>query len=297
MEDLYNHIKNARPHLVNNSLNTYVNVLKSLFKAVFGKDVPMDYHKFIDEYQKVITYLENVKFNVRKTILSALVVISNENIDVQKLFRIQMIKDVEEYNKLQSTNKMTDRQKEAWCSWNDILKIVEKLKTKFYYVFKEKHPTNEELYNLQKYVILCCYTMIPPRRAMDFTTMLTSGYNQLTENYYHKANFYFNKYKTSKYTHLQIEKIPRCLETILKKWIALRPNTKLLFTDIKGNELNSCGMTKILNSIFEPKNISVNMLRHIFITEKAQPLILKLEETAKSMAHSTNIQKLYVKFD
>jgi hypothetical protein len=43
--------------------------------------------------------------------------------------------------------------------------------------------------------------------------------------------------------------------------------------------------------------ISVNMLRHIYISEKSAPLIDKLKETAEAMAHSTGMQGLYVKKD
>jgi hypothetical protein len=61
-----------------------------------------------------------------------------------------------------------------------------------------------------------------------------------------------------------------------------------------GNEITSSGMTKILNSVFG-KSISVNQLRHIYITEKSAPLMKQLEETAAAMGHSTEQAKLYVK--
>jgi hypothetical protein len=114
------------------------------------------------------------------------------------------------------------------------------------------------------------------------------------DNYYLKGNLFFNKYKTAKFTGLQAEKCPKALESLLTKWIKFQEGD-LMFTDYYGKEFSSSQMTKTLNSIFKPKNISVNQLRHIFITEKCAPLIKKLEETASSMAHTTNMQKLYVK--
>ena len=61
-----------------------------------------------------------------------------------------------------------------------------------------------------------------------------------------------------------------------------------------GKPFDGGGWTKVLNSIFK-KNISVNQLRHIYITEKCNPMIVKLQETANDMAHSTNMQQQYVK--
>jgi hypothetical protein len=70
-----------------------------------------------------------------------------------------------------------------------------------------------------------------------------------------------------------------------------------MFFDYYGRELTSSALAKILNGIFAPKKISVNMLRHIYITEKEAPLIAKLEAVATDMAHSTGMQKLYVKHE
>jgi hypothetical protein len=70
-----------------------------------------------------------------------------------------------------------------------------------------------------------------------------------------------------------------------------------LFANSDDKEIAGSGMTKILNNIFKPKLISVNMLRHIYITEKSAPLIDKLKEIAEAMAHSTGMQGLYVKKD
>jgi len=82
----------------------------------------------------------------------------------------------------------------------------------------------------------------------------------------------------------------------LKKWIAFH-DMDYLFANADDKEIAGSGMTKILNNIFKPKLISVNMLRHIYITEKSAPLIDKLKETAEEMAHSTGMQGLYVKKD
>jgi hypothetical protein len=89
--------------------------------------------------------------------------------------------------------------------------------------------------------------------------------------------------------------VPKPLEALLKKWIALTKNENLFF-DYYSKPLTSSGLSKIFNSIFG-KNISVNMLRHIYITEKSGPLMKELAETAKAMGHSAGQAELYVKND
>ena len=292
MEACIKQIKENRPKLSESSIKTYSNILRSLYKDVFDKD--FDHHAFTKHQDKVLKHLEDVKFNVRKTVLSALVALT-EGV-VQHTYREMMIKDAHQYNAIQKQNVMTEIQKENWISWAEIEDHLEKLKSKYYYVFKEDKPSREEILNLQKYIVLCCYVLIPPRRALDYICMKVKSYDKAKDNFYDTGKFHFRKYKTAKFTGLQIEKVPQGLAQLLKKWITFH-NEEFLFSDYYGKELTSSGMTKILNSVFKPKAISVNQLRHIYITEKSAPLMEALEKTATSMGHSTAQAKLYVKHE
>lgn len=294
MESCIKQIKENRPKLSDSSLKTYCNILRNLHKEVFGDKAEFDHHHFTKDQEEVMEHLGKVKFNIRKTILSALVALT-EGV-VQHNYRELMIKDAHQYNAIQRENLMTDTQKENWVSWKDIESHLEKLRNQYAYVFKEDKPSREEMLNLQKYVILCCYVLIPPRRAMDFTCMKVKNFDKAKDNFYEGGKFHFRKYKTAKFTGLQIEKVPQNLAMLLKKWIQFH-GEDLLFSDYYGRELTSSGMTKILNSIFAPKKISVNQLRHIYITEKSAPLMEELEKTASAMGHSTAQAKLYVKHE
>jgi hypothetical protein len=290
MEKCVKQIKENRPKLSDSSIRTYTNILKNIYRDLQG-DKEFDHHYFIHEYKKVLEHLESVKFNVRKTILSALVALT-EGV-VQNAYRTQMIADAHQYNAIQKQNTMTDTQRENWISWAEIEDHLEKLKKKTEYIWKEAKPSREEVLLLQKYIILAMYVLLPPRRAMDFCKMKVKGYDKSKDNFYEKGHFYFRQYKTAKFTGLQIEKVPKTVEMLLRKWIPFH-NEDLLFSDYMGNEITSSGMTKILNSVFG-KSISVNQLRHIYITEKSAPLMKQLEETAAAMGHSTEQAKLYVK--
>ena len=142
----------------------------------------LDYKKLIKEYEFILETLKDVPFNLRKTMLSALVVISSENEKAQKAYRDVMMEDSQKYNAVQKQNKMTDQQKENWIPWSEIEKIVATHKKKYYYLLSEENLSNEDRLNLQKYVMLCCYTMIPPRRALDFMTMKIKMHVRITGN-------------------------------------------------------------------------------------------------------------------
>lgn len=294
MKDVIDLIKTNRPKLSDSSIKTYVHCLKNVFSSVFPKD-DFDVKLLIKDYKKVLDYLKDVKFNVRKTILSALTIISINHDEPYKHYRTQMIEDSQKYQAQEKENKMTDTQRENWISWKEILEILELLRQKYYYIFKQKNPKKEDILDLQKYIILSCYTLIPPRRSQDFCLLKVKNYNPDEDNYYFKGNFVFNKYKTAKFSGTEVVTCPKSLQMLLKKWIDFHKQD-YLFTDYYDKPLTSSGMSKILNSIFD-KKISVNMLRHSYITSNLSPLINKLEETAKNMGHSVGQQKLYVKFN
>lgn len=79
MEVCVKHIKAVRPNLAESSVKTYRNVLKNLFSDIWPNE-DFDYTKFITEQKHVLKNLEPIKFNVRKTVLSALVVISDKTV-------------------------------------------------------------------------------------------------------------------------------------------------------------------------------------------------------------------------
>lgn len=287
-------IKHCRPHLSEGSVKTYRNVVKNLYEDVFGRDSPFNHKLIFADHVKVLAYLDGIKYNVRKTILSAVICIAKgEKPAIIELYHKQMMDDAQKYNSREKENKMTDVQRENWTSWADILVTFEKLKERVAWVMRSETADRENLLELQKYVLLACYVLIPPRRAKDFTEMKTKDYDVEKDNYYVKGTFHFNDYKTAKvYGHQQV-KTPKALETLLNKWIKKNPGV-YLFSDYAEKKLTSAGISKILNSVFK-KNVSVNMLRHAYVTDVAGPDIARLQEMATGMGQSTAQQKLYVK--
>jgi len=86
--ELAKDILKKRPHLHEKSVKTYGSVLKSIMK-----DLDMKTSKDLDDHKNVLKYLNEMPPNKRKTRLSALFVLTeNDN------YKSKMLEDIGEYN-------------------------------------------------------------------------------------------------------------------------------------------------------------------------------------------------------
>jgi hypothetical protein len=296
--DFITKLKENRPNLSLSSYRTYTSILRNLLNKLDTKDLNI----FKNEPEKVIKILKDTDANKRKTILSAIIVFIEKDASKQtiKKYRDIMIEDVETYKKEQETQEKTDKQKENWMSYDEVLKVYNDLKNDTKHLFKKTTKlTNEEFQQLQNFVILSCMIIISPRRLLDWTEMKVKNINESTDNYI-KDNkiFVFNKYKTSKFYGSQEVEIPIKLRNILKKWLKINTND-FLFIDRHNRKLYPTTLNQRLNRIFD-RNLGVSMLRHIYISDnvlKDIPKLDNLKKIAKDMGHSTGEQILYKKFD
>lgn len=284
-------LKHARPSLSDSSIVTYNSLLCSLYKKVFDDD-DLDVNKF-DETKKVLDFMKDLPPNRRKTVLSALVVISNK-----PEYRKIMLEDVNEYNKEMSTQQKTETQEKAWLSDDDINGTFSKLKDNANTIYKKKSYTTRDLQDLQDYIILCMLSgiFIPPRRSLDYTEFKIKNIDKDTDNYLDKNELAFNSYKTAKYYGLQKIEIPKELKTILAKWLKVNPTDYLLF-DINNNKLTSVKLNQRLHKIFG-KASSVNALRHSYLTSKYGDTIKtnnSLSTDLIDMGSSISQAKVYIK--
>jgi len=78
MDKIKSYIAEKRNTLSKSSINTYASILKNLYKRVF-EDEDYNLEKF-NNTEPVINHLQNIPPNKRKTILSALVIITDKKI-------------------------------------------------------------------------------------------------------------------------------------------------------------------------------------------------------------------------
>lgn len=292
-----------RPNLAPNTVKTYTSILRNLYlRFLEGDTIPRKVKVenilkfYTKETDKVLKSLEDIPYNKRKTMLAAILAIMGKDDENAKKYREQMLKDADTYNSEQRKQKKTDVQQENWMSQEEVMRIYRELEKDTRHLFSKGSLTNSELQRLQDYVILSVYVLIPPRRLMDYTAFKLRNVDTDTDNYMKGNTFVFNNYKTKNRYGKQEVKIPVRLRNIIQKWAKKHNNEYLLFSE-KGTALPQSRLTQKLNRIFG-KNISVNMLRHIFISEKvldAVPALKKLEGIAEDMGHSVDTQQLYKK--
>jgi len=297
MKEIAEQIKDNRPNLSDNSLKTYVSTLKNLYKKVYPEDETINLKKF-NNHTKFLNFLKDVDGSKRKTILSALVVFCKDDCEP---YREVMIQDAKQYNEEQKEQKMTESQKENWISQDEIMTIYKKYESQARKLMKMDELSMAQLQQIQNWIIIALTSgiFIEPRRSTDWTEMKIKNYNKESDNFYDKKKFVFNKYKTAKIYKTQSIETPNELKKILSAWVKINPTDYLLF-DVNKNPLSPVKLTQRNNNIYDGK-ISVNMLRHSFVSDKyigkSIPSLKEINDTAKNMGHSLNQHLEYIKLE
>lgn len=292
METIKNKIIEARPHLSKQSISTYTSILKNLYNKVF-KTEEVEINKF-NETKKILDFLKTLEPNKRKTVLSALVILTDK-----KEYRDQMLEDIQKYNEDQHKQEKSEKQNESWVEGEEIKKIISIIEKEVKLIYKKENPSMSDLQTVQNYIILCLLggVYIPPRRSKDYVDFKIKNIDKTKDNYMNKNKLIFNSYKTSKTYGQQEIEIPIELQKILKKWIKINPTDYLLF-DSNKNQLSNVKLNQRLNKLFGDKKVGVNQLRHTFLSDKYQESIKTNNEMAddlNKMGSSMIQEKIYIK--
>lgn len=292
MPDLKEYIHSKRPTLSKSSITTYASILKNLYHSVFGKEGDMNFEKFGD-VEKILKHLEDLPSNKRKTVLSSLVIIT-DNAEYRK----KMMEDVNNYNKEIQKQEKTPEQEASWVNSAQVKEVWENLKRNADLLYKKKDLKPAELQDIQQYIIMSLLggMFIPPRRSKDYCDFHIKDADKDKDNYLDKTKLIFNSYKTAKTYGKQEVLIPKPLQSILKKWISVNPTKTLLF-DAYMNPLSSVKLNQRLNKLFD-KKVGVNQLRHTFLTDKFAKHSeeeKKLSNDMTSMGSSLNMADTYIK--
>jgi len=289
-------VKTKRPNLSAGTLTTYTSIITNLYKKVFGSTDKYDLEKFNTDYKEVLNFLKDIPADRRKTTLAAMVVIVDE--DVKDNYRKQMMSDIEESRGQDILQKKSAKQEANWVSQQEIKEVYERLYSKIENLSK-KNLTVESMTTIRDVILLALTSgiYIPPRRSQDWSEMKLKGINKDTDNYLLKNKFVFNTYKTAKTYGRETIDVPPDLQVLLKKYISLLPSgQEYLLVNGNGRKMTSVSIALALNKIFS-KAVSVNMLRHSYLTEKYKdvPALTDMMDTARQMGHSLTQGLTYVK--
>tara|TARA_R110002167_G_scaffold140072_2_gene327773 strand:+ start:522 stop:1283 length:762 start_codon:yes stop_codon:yes gene_type:complete len=252
----------------------------------------MDFEKFNDT-EAILTSIKDLPPNKRKTLLSALFVVTSN-----KKYQELMLQDIQSYVKETEAQEKTETQKANWVETDELKAIVKEHKTYADTLYKKPKKSVADLQSIQNYIILSLFSgeYIAPRRSKDYVDFKIKNINKETDNYLDGNNLVFNSFKTAKTYGQQIVPIPAKLKAILKKWIALNETDYLLF-DTNANQLTNVKLTQRFNKIFG-KKASINALRHTFLTDKFGDTVQQkkdIDETMTGMGSSKSMLTTYVK--
>jgi hypothetical protein len=294
MPDLKEYIKDKRPTLSASSITTYNSILRNLYKKVFGT-TEIETKKF-DETDKILAHLKEVPPNKRKTILSALVIITDD-----KKYRDLMLEDIKEYNHEIGKQEKSETQKENWVGGGDIKTLWDTLKRNTDLIYKKSHLTPNDLQAIQSFISVSLLggVFVPPRRSKDLVDWKIKSVDKTKDNYLEKSSIHYNSYKTAKCYGEQVVQIPTTLKNIINKWVKVNPTDYLLF-DTNMNPLTSVKLNQRRNKLFDGKKVGVNALRHTYLTDKYADTMeqkKKIDKDMKEMGSSANMLTTYVKED
>jgi hypothetical protein len=281
-------IKENKPNIGESSLKTYISILKNLFKK-YGKDNEFNIKWFSEETDR-LKDLEEVKPNIKKTILSALISITKDTHN--KKYKKVMMDSAQEVQATNLKQEKSEAQSKNWISQEELLNKFIEMRKQVKSLWTKPQLTKNDYTNLQNLILVLITSglMIPPRRSKDWSEFKIKNISD-KDNFLKGNKLFFNTYKGSDNKGQQIIELPsgkKDLVMIFKKFIKLNPHDYLL-VDSQGKKMNSVKINQHLEKIFN-KKISVNLLRHSYVSEK-YPItqVAELTKDAADMGSSVNM--------
>ena len=302
------------------SCRTYASVLMRIHREFSKKKFNKDLKWLSEEAPSILSKIKklgsvNIQRNLVGTGLVALGILADQkNREIWNTYLKGLNTKKAEMLK---SGELTVKQKGAWVDWKEIVKLRKVLNRRVNLTKLYERPFNRKDFLVQqRLLILSLLTMLPGVARLDYATLRIISKkdfeklkNQTAENYVVTGTQYkiiFQKYKTSKtygVVNIPVSKHSRPLQRLLIKHIRfLRrnfPENDCLFLNQNLTCMSRNSLTKFLQRLFKEffkKNVSVTMLRHIFLTDKYDKKQLEEQaQTAKFMMHSPGMMKDYVK--
>lgn len=202
------------------------------------------------------------------------------------------------------------KEKEAYMSFKDIENMRDILYETIKSIKAEEYAggdtgSMEKRLMYLRYFILCLYTYIPPLRGEDYynTLIFKSGKEKKdVQNYYliDEGSLYLSHYKTSTLHGERVISFPRILRDVIEDWYEMVTRKSPIFLpNMKtGLMYNQVDFTLLLKKVFAPKEISVDMLRKIYISDVVSKMgVAERKKVAEIMGHTVETQEfIYNRF-
>ena len=313
MDNLLENIKKSRD-IRETTLSIYKNMLNRLSKEL---DVDFSMNMFETKQNEILEYLSTLSNSVKKKMIASIMVaISPEKNNPPEKYRSfynklksMLNKENGIYLESVSNNKKSKKDEKNWTTMNELHKVRERLlkhiKAKGYNFKKDKGvESKKDFFLIQKYLIASLYTLLAPRRLIyaDMKIVNQKEFNEIPEKEKEENAYLVNVNKSRKYFYYGKESdksstdeavkidVPKSMNNLLNFWITINKKDHLLLNNL-GEKLSKNNLSKEVRSIFsnKSKNISVNLIRKIFVSETFKKVNKDKEEIAEQMNHSVSV--------
>lgn len=301
-KDFTNLYKEFSPNASKSTIQTFETALKRIEK-IYQKSIEnlnLDFINNPDDIIKKFAETEYSKNTMYSTInmINKLIIMIDAPLALKKKWGDIVKKLTQERDNAQLDNAKTRNESDNWIEYKELLEKVEK---EIDTVFEMENIKTNEFRNL---LIFCLYCLMPPARIgnyldckviRDNADNLPSTHNYIIiKNMDNNPTFYFvfNKFKTAKSLGTQMFKVENIkLTALLHRYFKYHNKDGEYFLMSRGKELTQPNLTNILKKVSQDlteKNLSCNMLRHIYITHflSENPTLRQKLEIAGAMGQT-----------
>jgi len=293
--------------------NTIINAIKVAYDGGESIKWSIDVLEIIKDPPKVIKKIED-KFdnkNTRKNYFSCLVSccdIFEELEQYKEIYSTRLTKNNVSHTieKNEANGEKTEKEKQNWIEWDEILKFRDLYKPFIKYMNTTKQKIDPvEIGRYQEYVCLSLYTYIEPSRNdyahnkiynkreydnLDDETKKNTNYIVLCNKKKKEGFIIRNLHKTDKFDNKAKYDMPKELTTIIYNWKKLNKSNNLFIYPTTLKPMCETSISSLVHSIFEPtkKDISITLLRKIYSSRNKEniEIIKQFAEESKNMNHS-----------
>ncbi len=292
IEDLVEFYEKTNP---NKSASTYSTMKYNISRMCKILKMDIDDVKLSDlaDIKKFEKEMENYKLNTKiQTILGVKLFIKYKNGNMSQVepFNQLLKKYCLENQKEIEKNEMSESEKKNWIDYLDLKeKYLQFYEYKFESGIEEKENVYQKYNFIRNFLLLGLYILLPPTRIGNYQLMkirekkkrkassLSKEHNYIMDNGDGSYQLVFNQYKTSQYlgqqenTILKNSRLSNILKTymdIREKFINNKKDTNLFVNKDKRamTQPNITDCLKYQSRRIIGKELSVNLLRHIFLT-------------------------------
>ncbi len=301
-----------RRNIKEKSINAYLIILKKL-----NDDRDIDSLDYLNDTENIIKKINEKKLTTQRNYVSAVLTALScrkdidDNDEIMLIYKDHLKNLNDKYDEFIESHEKTQSQVDNWCSLIELDDIRKKYKKRIRnekFIKKETLTTEEKQY-LSNYIIVSLYTLLPPVRV-DYAPMrilndINEDDNETNYLYIKSRNhkeFILNEYKTHRKYGKKIIEIPTELNSVINLYLKFHKLENSFLFNNKGSYMTSVDLTKQIPKAFgeySKKNITLNLLRHIYISENVQlksiEQLKKEKDIADVMGHSLAIQQTYCK--